>query len=445
MPPVPTGIARCSADLVPALAGEHDIEVFVDERNLVQAKREQPASATPLRSTHDFSWEHHKRPYDLTIYQLGNSSHHDYQWPYLFRYPGLVVLHDAHLHHARAACLLRTFRADDYRAEFAVNHPDANPDLAELAVAGFDNHLHYAYPMTRLVALRSRRVAVHAPASADRLREEAPQASIDVIRLGHGVERSEEDGTVLARRARAQYGIPQDAIVFGCYGGLTPDKRLPQILGAIAALKDLPPRVHLLLAGGVPREYDVREDIARLGLAECCTVTGYLETDADFTSAIAACDVSLNLRWPTAREVSGPWLRAIAAGKPTITIDLAHTIDVPSIDPRSWQPNRRSTDAPCTIALDILDEDHSLRVAMRRLASDPSLRASLGQAARHYWRRNHSVEAMLTDYRRLIDDLVRERAQPVLDADRLPAHLIDDGRALLRKLLDEFGVSGVER
>ena len=44
-------------------------------------------------------------------------------------------------HHARAAALLRTRRADDYRAEVAACHPDVSPDLAELAVAGFDTHL----------------------------------------------------------------------------------------------------------------------------------------------------------------------------------------------------------------------------------------------------------------------------------------------------------------
>ncbi len=95
------------------------------------------------RSAHDFVWRHQQQPYDLTIYQLGNSSHHDYLWPYLFRFPGLTVLHDVHLHHARAASLLGSRRADEYRAEFAWNHPDADRDLAELAVAGFDNHLYY--------------------------------------------------------------------------------------------------------------------------------------------------------------------------------------------------------------------------------------------------------------------------------------------------------------
>ncbi len=95
MPPVPTGVAACSADLVAALGDEHEIDLFVDE----PVARVAPGT----RSAHDFVWRHQRQPYDLTVYQVGNSSHHDYLWPYLFRYPGLTVLHDAHLHHARAA------------------------------------------------------------------------------------------------------------------------------------------------------------------------------------------------------------------------------------------------------------------------------------------------------------------------------------------------------
>ena len=66
-------------------------------------------------------------PYDLVVYQLGNAACHDYMWGYLFRYPGLVVLHDAQVHQARAQSLLGgwTPRRDDYRHEFAANHPDA--------------------------------------------------------------------------------------------------------------------------------------------------------------------------------------------------------------------------------------------------------------------------------------------------------------------------------
>src|ERR671911_1360848 len=115
MPPVRTGIASCSAELVTALRRRHQIDVYGDK-------------APGGESAHDFVWRHRLHRYDLTVYQVGNSSHHDYLWPYLFRFPGLTVLHDGHLHHARAAALLRTRRASAYRAEFSANHPATHQD-----------------------------------------------------------------------------------------------------------------------------------------------------------------------------------------------------------------------------------------------------------------------------------------------------------------------------
>ena len=118
MPPVPSGIAACSAELVAELA-----EASRDRR--VRARRpDRTSRCSPgIREPGDRPVGARLRlasapnPYDLTVYQIGNSSHHDYIWPYLFRYPGLTVLHDAHLHHARAAALLRTnTAADDFRA-----------------------------------------------------------------------------------------------------------------------------------------------------------------------------------------------------------------------------------------------------------------------------------------------------------------------------------------
>ena len=437
MPPVATGIARCSADLVARLRDDHDIDVFVDAANL---RRVSDSGQWPeLQSAHDFVWRHRKRAYDLIVYQIGNSSHHDYQWPYIFKYPGVAVLHDAHLHHARASCLLRTRRADDYRREFSANHPEASPDLAELAVAGFDSHVHYAWPMTRLVVERSRQTAVHTKVMAERLRDASPAAHVDVIRLGHGVALPESEARARRDETRTRLGIPADAIVFGCYGGLTPDKRVPQILAAFAATRAYAPDAHLLLAGALAKHYDVAADVRRLGLESCTTITGYLENDEALTGAIAACDIALNLRWPTAREVSGPWLRCLAAGKPTITIDLVHAGDVPSIDPRTWLPNQPESRPACTVAIDIVDEDHSLGLAMRRLAADADLRARLGTAGRHYWIQNHSVDVMLDDYRALLD---RARSSSsTMSPDSLPAHLLDAGAGTLRDVVNQLGVS----
>jgi glycosyltransferase involved in cell wall biosynthesis len=433
MPPVRSGIATNSAELVAELGERYAIDVFVD------------TPARGARSAHDFLWLYRRRPYDLTVYQVGNSSNHNFLWPYLFRFPGLAVLHDVHLHHARAALLLTERRAGQYRAEFAANHPGTNPDVAEIAAAGFDTYLHYVWPMTRLVVEASRAVAVHSRGMADQLHEAVQHAAVEVIALTQGTDVLPDREARARQEVRARHHLKPDAIVFGVFGGLTPEKRIPQILDAFAATMPSVPSAHLLLAGASAPQYDAVHAIRARELTGRVTVTGYLDTDDELTDTIAACDVVVNLRWPTAREVSGPWLRAMAAGKPTITIDLAHLWDVPSLDPRTWTVNHagvRTSDPgsrppdPVTVAIDILDEDHSLRLAMRRLAADAALRASLGAAARRYWREEHSPARSLEDYHRVIA-LALEREAP---RPSLPAHLRQAGDQTLRKLLSPFGV-----
>jgi mannosyltransferase len=254
------------------------------------------------------------------------------------------------------------------------------------------------------------------------------------VALGHGTPLSQEDAAAAGQRARARYGIAPDAMLVGCFGGLSPDRRIPQALAALAAVRPAVPQAHLLLAGDVPPHYDLRADIARHGLTSAVTVTGYLASDAEFTDAIAACDVALSLRWPTAREVSGPWLRSLAAGKATVITDLAHLTGVPTIDPRTWRV--ATSDAPCAVAIDILDEDHSLRLALRRLGTDRTLRDALGRAARAYWQAHHSIATMVEGYRRLIDEARRQKVAAV----ELPVHLRDDGAGTLERLLEPFGL-----
>ncbi len=440
MPPVRSGVATCSAELVPALRTSHAIDVFVDEPvvtggpGLRQSWRD--ATSAGLRSAHDFVYLHHQQPYDLTVYQIGNSSCHDYIWPYLFRYPGLAVLHDARLHHARAAALLREGRKEAYRAEFAANEPDVLLEAAELAVAGFDSRLHYEWPFTRLLASVSRVTAVHSRAARDTLSDENPSARVEFVRLGHGTPLAPPEVDQRRRAARARLGVDEGAVLFGVFGGITPEKRISRILDALKTVAPYTPSARLLLAGPPAAHYDVRQDISDRGLDSRVIVTGYLETEDELTDAIAACDVTLNLRWPTAREISGPWLRCLAAGRATVIVDLTHTSDLASLDPRTWTSNAPDDTPPITVAVNILDEDHSLRRAMRRLASDAPLREALGQAGRAYWQREHSREVMLEDYRRV---LAQAAATPPPEVG-LPPHLREDGTGLLVGILGEFGV-----
>lgn len=440
-PPQPSGIATCAADLVPALAAAgHAIDVLVDEA-LVAVDRGPDGPPAPghvrVLGAHELVWRMARGHYDLPVYQIGNSWAHGFIWPYLFRYPGLTVMHDARLHHARATTLLSRGRADDYRAEFRYNHPRVNPDAAELAVAGFDGVYYYHWPMRRAVIEASRIVASHSRSMVTRLARKFPHRAVEYIALGHGRDRSAAELADARRRFRAAHNIHEDAVLLGIMGSLAPERRIAQVVRAFAAARTWAPDAQLLLCGRRAPLLPLDDILRSFGVRTCTHVVSDLPDD-QFDDAVASLDVGLNLRWPTAREMSGPWLRMLAAGLPTVVLDAVQHNDVTMLDPRTWrcpEPLRTLDPRPeadaVAVAIDVLDEDHSLRLALRRLISDAPFRQTVGDNARRYWRHTHTLTHMVTDYERVIA-LAQSAAPP---ATPLPPHLQPDVWAHTRHVL----------
>jgi glycosyltransferase involved in cell wall biosynthesis len=422
LPPVRSGVAAYSAEVLPHLRGDHAIDCFVDGA----------ARVDPEYDAHDFVWRHRREPYDLVVYQLGNAPCHDYLWAYLAAYPGLVVLHDARLHHARARCLLSRDRADDYRAEFRFDHPDAVQDFTEYAVEGLGGPIYSFWSMIRVVVSTARMIAVHNPRVAAALGEEYPQAAVGLIRMGVPASACARDETEARARVRRELAIPDDAVLLVAFGKMTPDKRIEEILRAFGALVDEGVNAYLMLVGDAG-EYAALERSAHG--TDRVRVTGYVADDA-IDAYLAAGDVCLCLRWPTALETSASWLRGLAARRATVITGLAHLVDVPATDPRSWRATHASRE-PVAVTIDLLDEDRALLLAMRRLAADRTLRGDLARAGYEHWLRDHTLGAMAADYRRVIDAAV-SRPAPVPTG--LPEHLIDDHSSAARQIARRFDV-----
>ena len=452
LPPVRSGIATYNAELLPLLANTYEIDVFV-EKPQPPVPSPQPRAPNPcVFNAHHFLWKHRLHPYDLIVYQLGNAIYHDYMWPYLVRYPGLFVLHDGQLHHARARSLLDQKHQADYRAELERDHPNAPADVAELGIQGLLGSLTYLWAMLRVPVESARLVAVHNEWLASQLRETFPDRRVESIRMGVAdplaTARHDARTAVLSR-----HDLPADAVILAAFGDVTPEKRVPQIFRALPAVVQVAPAAHLLIVGPEAAHYDVRADARARGVGDRLMLTGYVD-ECELVHYLAAADVCLCLRWPTARETSASWLRCLAAGKPTVITDLAHTGDVPTLVTRgAWTPSHlgaaaRQTEPPdngdvepVSVAIDILDEDFSLELAMRRLACDEGLRRRLGERARRYWQRHHSLACMAADYRKVIGIGLAHGTDTQPVAAVLPAHLLRDGTEHARQLLREVGAS----
>jgi glycosyltransferase involved in cell wall biosynthesis len=424
LPPVRSGIATDSAELLERLDSHFTIDRFVESPAVPAAER--------VFDAHDFVWKHRLDPYNLVVYQLGNNTHHDYIWAYLTSYPGLVVVHDPKLHHARARQLLQHGRCDDYRREFRFDHPHASPDFVEFAVEGLGGPIYYLWSMLGVVMRTARLVAVHNHRVATELSEAFPDTPIEVIRLGKSAV---EIAPGARETTRARLGIGERSVVFAAFGRLTSEKRIGPILRACRAVARDGLDVRLLLVGDASDYPSLQDELAGHGLSDRVHVTGYLPDDA-IGGYLAAADACLCLRWPTAQETSASWLHCLAAARPTVVSDLWHLVDIPTLDPRAERS--REPGEAVAIRIDLLDEESSLALAMRRLADDSNARAAIGRAGHAYWSANHTREAAVGDYRRIIEDAAARPAPVVTD---LPSHFTDDYSGRARAIAEHCGVT----
>jgi glycosyltransferase involved in cell wall biosynthesis len=444
LPPEPSGIACYSAEILPLLDSPDrgcSIDRFVDRPGgRMGADLPGTRDMSGVFSAHDFVWKQQRAPYDLVVYQLGNAPYHDYMWAYLARYPGLVILHDIRLHHARARHLLNQQRFGDYRREFRYNHPDAPQGVVEYAVEGLSGSVYYFWSMLRVVLRTARLVVVHNARIAGDLREQYPGIRVDTIRMGVPDGRLQPGAAAAARaRLHRDLRIPHGACVFMAFGRVTAEKRIEPILRTLAALTARGRAghdAHLVLVGEADGFPSLAGLVAQHRLGDRVHVTGHIADDR-VADHLAAADVCLCLRWPTAGETSASWLRALAAARPTVVTGLAHLADVPTLDAAHWQPSQRSRD-PIAVSVDLLDEGEGLLAAMSRLAGDEALRSDLARAGHTYWSHEHSLELMAEDYRRIMAEAV---ARPAPFVDDLPPHFTDDYTSLARRISQEMGVS----
>jgi glycosyltransferase involved in cell wall biosynthesis len=414
LPPTRSGIAVYSADAVTRLGAAHEIDCFPETRAA------------------EFAWRARRNPYDLVVYQLGNAPCHDYMWAYLAAHPGLVVLHDARLHQARARSLLQQRRFADYRNEFHYDHPETPRDVAEYAVEGLGGPIYHFWSMLRVVMHSARMVAVHSPRVAADLRREFPAAAIETIRLGTAPVVADAGARARVRQA---FGIRDEAVLFAAFGKITNEKRIDAIVHTFDRLARNGADVHLMLAGDA-------SDHPALGLLRAASahsgrvhVTGYVP-DAEVAAYLAAADACLCLRWPTALESSASWLQCLAASRPTVLTALAHLADIPTVDPIGWRASHPMRE-PVAISIDLLNEDEALFQAMQRLAGDLTCRQQLGEAGFAYWTAHHTLDAMTMDYERVITDAAT-RPAPAIDG--LPAHFSEDYSGNARRIGEAFGI-----
>jgi len=423
LPPAPTGIADYAADVLALLAPRFAIDVFHDQPAVDRARLPEGVG---LHHHSTLAARQASQPYDVAVHQMGNGSAHDFVYEALARVPGLLVLHDLVLHHARARMFLGSpaaaaYSADRgrpearsaaeadiarYAAEVAYSHPGERGRLVPTYLGTTGPLLPYAYPLFRLPVEASRAVSVHNAFMAAALRAEVPDA--EVVRIPMPITAATvAPGAVAALRAR--YGIAPGDFVVGTFGLVTPEKRVETVARAVARAAMARPEVRLLVVGPVPEPGRLRARLETLGVASRAIVAGRVPFD-DLAAHAEVADAVVHLRYPTARETSAALLRVLAQGRPTIMADLEHLAEVPQ---------------DAVVRADVADEEGEVTRAILRLADSARLRERLGRAARAFVAREHDPTRAADAYAEAIE---RAAARPAPSPRTWPDHWADLAR-----------------
>ena len=291
---------------------------------------------------------------------MGNGPAHDFVYEPLARVPGLLVLHDLVLHHARGADVPRlarsarlrraippTRRARDGGARRVIGRVCGGGRVLLSRAGGAAWSKPTSAPWATSCPTRIRCSACPSKPRAPwpctttswrgAIEEEVPGA--DVVRIPMPMRAAARRAARRSAALRRRHGVAADDFVVG-----TLRPRSPARSGSTPsrARWRAPPRIHpgvrLLVVGPVRGPRRARRAAGRAwAWPRAPIVTGRVPF-SELAAHIELADAVAHLRYPTARETSAALLRVLAQGRPTIMADLEHLADVPE---RRRRPCRR--------------------------------------------------------------------------------------------------------
>jgi glycosyltransferase involved in cell wall biosynthesis/SAM-dependent methyltransferase len=354
-PPAKSGIADYSAAVAEPLSRIAEVERFA----------EKPAKFDALR-------------FDVCLYQLGNNPFHTFVYETAMEHPGVVVLHEANLHHLIADLTIRRGEWDAYLREVEINGGADAVAYAKRYVRTLERGPDYEIPMLRSILARSRGVIVHSNAVAREVRGQGFTGPIAVI--PHGAWIVEQTDRM---KYRARLGLGEQAPLIGTFGFLKPYKRIAESLRAFRRLVRVMPEARMILVGEAHPELPLSAMLRTLELSAHVRHIDYAPIE-DFNGYIGACDIVLNLRYPTVGENSGTLMRALGMGKAVVVSDVGSFAEFP--------------DEVCLKApVDASEEEH-LYEYMNLLCSRTEVRRGLGERAKAWVERECRWEVVAGRY-----------------------------------------------
>lgn len=388
LPPMQSGIADYSFDIINELIDYLDIDVYIDEGYKFDCRLDKRVN---VYSHNDFCKR--VKEYQEIIYQVGNSDFHSYMFPYIKKYSGIVVLHDYNLHGIANYLTMsgKNKSFDKYAAILLEDYNKLDVDrYIEKLKQGTTGYRIYDMPVNGFVINYAKKVIVHSFEAKKKLLLKDFGRNARQIWSYSKFEQKKRSVSEL----RDKFGYSNEEFVIAAFGHIHETKRAIPILEAFSRVKEEHSNCKLVYVGKLDSSIkgSFRQKIRELGIEEDVRVTGYVEMD-EFKEYISITDLCLNLRYPYNGETSGSLMRIFAEGKCVVVNDIGSFGEF---------PDEICVKLPSVERMSHEEEIEKITNAIMLIIENDEIKLSLQESALNFARENLDIKLVAKEYYKYI-------------------------------------------
>lgn len=384
VPPTRSAIAGVTATVLPALAKQAEVTLWVHELSW------SPELEQCVRVRHyhpdNVPWTDVNAA-DVTIYHIGN--HAEFQgpiWQVNRQHPGIVVLHDLSVQYLFAGLVVKGFglSRSEYCDMMEFHHPGIGRKAAEAFFAGKRTveDICEDCPLTGAALENATGAIVHTKLGCSFLRNwtTMPVGYVPLCVSGDPVESSGRD--------EQERNEPFHRIIM--FGFLSANRRLESVL---KALRDFPQKdqFRLDIYGTLAEEESIRRMINDFALDNLVTIHGFV-SPVELRNALLGSALAVNLRDPSMGEASHTQLQIWKYGLPSLVTDLGWYATLP-----------KNTVAAVRRTAELEDIQNHLANFLR----EPETYRQIGRNGQRYFEEHHQIDNYVNALLEFIDQTLR--------------------------------------
>ena len=382
MPPVKSGIAHYSSQLLPYLALHYDITLVLEQK-----EAENFHGDTQFKTLFVNDFLKNPKQFDRILYHFGNSFYHTYMWEILIQYPGVVVLHDFYLSGLLSYEELVNDKTYFWTEQLFKSH--GYHALQERFDKSKTEDIKYKYPANYEVIQHALGIIVHSSYSKDLAEQWYTLNPLEKWKTLPLLRKPA--GTIHKKEARISLGIPQNALLICSFGLLNSTKLNHRLLQTFLDSKLHEDQNCFLVFVGENNsgEYALELDliIKNTRTKNRIKITGWVDDDT-YRQYLKAADISVQLRTASRGESSAAVLDCMNYGIATIVNANGSMADLPK---------------DVLYMLDDDFNDEALLAALEHLAKNPTFRESLGKKSQYFIQTYHSPQYCAFAYKESIE------------------------------------------